>query len=604
MARIIADNIISPLGATTEDNYRAVLAGTTALRRYDGASFGVDEAFAAALFPRNDGATTGDDSAFERLAVRSVKASLASLQEDIDPTRTLFILSTTKGDIERVDGEAPTLGTTAERIARAVGIPTPPITVSNACISGLSALVTAARLVDGGACDAAIVCGIDVVSRFVLSGFQSLKAISASPCRPFDIERDGLNLGEAAATVIMKSEKQSTSHQGDNGHRTEAVVTTYWRIAQGAIRNDAHHLTLPSKTAEGLYRCLQTLSITADTSHAPSSSCHASEPSLPIFNLHGTATLFNDQMESVAMERASLCDAVATALKGYFGHTLGAAGVLETVIALRAADDAVVLATCGYGEHGVSGHVNLSAATRRLSEPCRSVVKTMSGFGGCNAAALFCRDRATIAPQTHRKDIVATHRVHIDRHGATVDGVDITTDIIIADRPHNAEETPQRGDLLTAIYRQKLHDYPRFYKMDGLCRLGFVASELLLRAEDAERFRDRDDRAVVLFNEYSSTDTDRRYRATIANDDGYFPRPSLFIYTLPNIVTGEIAIRNRYHGETQLYVLPRRDADTERMLLDATFADAVTRSAVAGWADYKNENDYAADLAIYEIKHQ
>lgn len=590
MARIVAHNITSPLGATTEANYRAVRAGHTALRCYDGASFDVNDAFAAALFPRETAETSGGDSPFELLARRSVRSALASLQGDIDLSRAVFILSTTKGDIERPDGEVPTLATTAERIARTAGITTPPIAVSNACISGLSAVITAARLVDGGFYDTAIVCGIDIMSRFVLSGFQSLKAMSAEPCRPFDINRCGLNLGEAAATVILRSERTATEHGSGPKRAAEEGTATSWTIRNGAIRNDAYHLTLPSKSAEGLLRCLRSLP-------------YRSEESTMIC-LHGTATLFNDQMESVATERAALSDTAATALKGYFGHTLGAAGVLETIIALRAADDAIVPATKGYDEPGVSGRVSVSGTNRTLGEPCLSVIKTMSGFGGCNAAALFCRDSATKEPTTTRKDIVATHRVYLDPCGATVDGVDVTANIIATGGDNGATEASKTSDLLTAIYRQKLHDYPRFYKMDGLSRLGFTASELLLRAENEERFRDRDDRAVVLFNEYSTVDTDRRYRETIASADGYYPGPSLFIYTLPNIVTGEIAIRNRYHGETQLYVLPRRNAATERMLLEAAFADGATHSVVAGWADYRRENDYEADLAIYEIRTQ
>lgn len=156
--------------------------------------------------------------------------------------------------------------------------------------------------------------------------------------------------------------------------------------------------------------------------------------------------------------------------------------------------------------------------------------------------------------------------------------------------------------LLTGLYRQYVNDYPKYFKMDGLCRLGFVVSELLFDRESCDRFVERDDRGVVLFGCTGSADADRRYQATISDSDNYYPSPSIFVYTLPNIVTGEIAIRNKYHGETAFYLLgsfsPKMMANT----VACAFDDETLSSVVCGWLEYTDENHFQAMMFIVERK--
>jgi 3-oxoacyl-[acyl-carrier-protein] synthase-1 len=280
----------------------------------------------------------------------------------------LFILSTTKGNVELLDNRSPQfpdkhiqqfpenrvlLSETARQIARHIGFTTQPLVVSNACISGLSAQITAMRLLESGAFDIAVVCGADVQSRFIISGFSSFKALSPMECRPFDIERVGLNLGEAAATIVFARKAEGKQ----------------WAVESGAVRNDAFHISSPSKNGEGATLALAAVTGAADTSR------------LAFVNAHGTATMFNDQMESVAIGRAGLAHVPVNAYKGYYGHTLGAAGGLATVLSMAAADDHTVLATKGFGELGVSGKVMLSAQHQDTDK--ESFVKMISGFGGC-----------------------------------------------------------------------------------------------------------------------------------------------------------------------------------------------------------------------------
>ena len=144
---------------------------------------------------------------------------------------------------------------------------------------------------------------------------------------------------------------------------------------KGAVRNDAHHISNPSKTAEGCYRALR-----AVTAGVP-------KGEIAFINVHGTSTLYNDEMEAVAVNRAGLQDVPLNSLKGYYGHTMGAAGVLETILSMQALDDHTVLATRGFEELGVSRLVRLSAQNEVATG--HFFVKLLSGFGGCNAAMLF-----------------------------------------------------------------------------------------------------------------------------------------------------------------------------------------------------------------------
>lgn len=152
-------------------------------------------------------------------------------------------------------------------------------------------------------------------------------------------------------------------------------------------------------------------------------------------------------------------------------------------------------------------------------------------------------------------------------------------------------------EMLTELYRKEVNDYPKFFKMDTLCRLGFIASELLLKAESTH-MRDTDNRAIIFFNKSASMCNDKNYQLTIEGNN-YFPSPALFVYTLPNIVTGEIAIRNKYYGETSFYVLPVKDWHLIELLIEGAFEDEATESVIAGWIECESDYDFNADIRLY-----
>lgn len=314
------------------------------------------EPFMASLFDEGQ----LPDASYEGAVCQSVAEALSQVPAlDVSSDRVLLILSTTKGHTTGADGV--TLGESARRIADAVGITTTPVTVSNACISGLSAQILGMRLLESGACDVAVVAGCDMQSKFIVSGFQSFHAMSDEECRPFDEDRFGLNLGEAAATIVYA--------------RQERVAPDEWVLVKGCVRNDAYHISSPSKSAEGSYRSLRQVMEGEDASR------------IACLSAHGTATLYNDDMESKSVERAGLSGLPVNGLKGYYGHTMGAAGLLETIVMMHAIDEGWLPGTRGYAACGTSCDLSVSAQHQPTDK--RQFVKMMSGFGGCNAAALF-----------------------------------------------------------------------------------------------------------------------------------------------------------------------------------------------------------------------
>lgn len=581
MAYILSDNIVSPLGYTSAENYQAVKSGRSSLAAYPASLKAVGEDFCASLFSDGQNSELAVDglSSFESIVFRSAEVAMQNCglqtvcRENGGTTQmpcanVVFIMSTTKGN---ADLESP--ADSARRIARRLGINTRPIVVCNACISGLSAILLAKRLIDASVYDYAVVCGADRQGQFIISGFQSLKALSPKECRPFDMERQGLNLGEAAAAIVIGKESQ-------NGAQ--------WKIVSGTIRNDAFHVSAPSKKADGLYLSLkQTIG-------------RRNTDKLAFVNAHGTATLFNDQMESVALDRMSLCGVPVNALKGYYGHTMGAAGLLETIISMHAVDDCTVLSTRGYEEKGVSG--KLSIVTENKTTDKKDFVKMLSGFGGCNASVWLSKSNESCDKETIYS-LRPTHRVLITPQSVDVDGKGIGI-------------KEGSDDIITSLYKQFVGGYPKYYKMDKLCRLGFVATEMLLKAECDALGRENtitankvgcepdlnENRSIVLFNHSSSVDSDRRHMEAIADSDNYFPSPSVFVYTLPNIVTGEIAMKNGYHGETSFYLLDERDDKIINNVIGTAFSDGMTQSVIGGWMNYESENDFTADISIFVRK--
>ena len=574
MLKVVSTNIVSPLGMSSKENWRAVMQGRSALRRLENYK-GIPLPFVASVFTPEQVEKLAVEgfTRFESLAIRSITEALTYTDLDVHGERTIFILSTTKADVEELgfaverDGDYHRPALSAQRIAEHVGIGGGAIVCCNACISGVSAQILADRLISTGHYDNAVVCGADLVSPFTASGFLSFKSLSNEACRPFDADRQGLNLGEAAATIVFT--RADNLREGD------------WLFERGEMDNDAFHLSTPAPSGEGARKVLEAVMKGRDASE------------LAFVSAHGTATMFNDQMESVAIEKAGLSDVPLTALKGWFGHTLGASGVLEVILGMMAVSESVVLPLRGFREIGVSGKVNLSPELRATDK--NSFLKMISGFGGCNAAALYRRVREEMERETAPElketahlmgeaapGLKELHRVHILPDGVTLDG-----------RPLPVQS--QGAGLLSEIYRKYVGDYPKYHKMDALSRLAFLATELLLSRGDVPQDSKR---ATILFNRTSSVVADRCHLGSIAKPGEFYPSPSVFLGTLPNIATGEIAIRHGYTGETSLYITDFRDEALMKKVVGSSFSLGGFRSLICGFVDCDRGDSFEADLKI------
>ena len=368
------NNIISPLGFSTQENYQAVSNSIVGVKKIK-LPFSQDEFCVAKI---------SDDKIQEHLSkikqaethTKLEQLSILSIQDVINQSginpkdnRTLLIYSTTKGNIDilenaykNIDSKRVYLSAFAKHLQSYFQLAHTPVVLSNACISGILAIIIAKRFIEQGAYDNVLVCGGDILSEFTISGFKSFNALSNEPSKPFDANRVGINLGEAVSTILITNQKE--------------LATPYdTQIVSGASANDANHISGPSRTGDGLFLCLtETLKNNSTTD-------------IGFISAHGTATPFNDEMESIAFDRAGLNIIPVNSLKGYYGHTLGAAGVLETVLSLESMKHQRLIKSEGYETKGVSGDITMIESHQ--NKTFSSFIKTASGFGGCNAAALF-----------------------------------------------------------------------------------------------------------------------------------------------------------------------------------------------------------------------
>ncbi|MBN8650263.1 MAG: hypothetical protein J0L67_02485 [Cytophagales bacterium] len=360
---VVGDSMISPLGETTAANYQNVRAGKSGITKVELTEL----PFYASTIANLQATTT--NTRFENLVLQAAQPIV--IQTTLPPDKTLFILSTTKGNIELLKSE-PIIGlhprlalhAAASHVAQQLGLKNS-LVVSNACISGVLALITAKRLLQNGEYDHALVVGADVLSPFIVSGFQCLQAMSSEPCKPFDKDRSGINLGEGAAALLLTTTPESfpTSHK--------------IKLTGFGLSNDANHISGPSRTGEELASAIAQAFTQAKLT----------TEQIDVISGHGTATLFNDEMEAKALTLAGLNQTPLTGLKGYFGHTLGAAGVIETIMAMQGMLQNETVDTKGYTAHGVSVPLNITQGVKSQSQ--KRILKTASGFGGCNAALIL-----------------------------------------------------------------------------------------------------------------------------------------------------------------------------------------------------------------------
>jgi 3-oxoacyl-[acyl-carrier-protein] synthase I len=343
-------SLVTPLGNTVEEHFDAFQKGLSGIKPVENGGF---QETTIPLARREEIAANRYDTLLrEALEKASIKFSTS-------PGKTAVIVSSTKGNIDLLPGDT-FAGT--QPIIHEFFPGTEVFIISNACISGVIAINTAADYLLAGKYEQVIVIGIDVVSDFVSYGFQSLFALSSEACRPFDKSRNGTSLGEGCGIVLVSTQKP------------EDFAVLY---KGGSSSNDANHISGPSRTGEGLVRSIEkTLKRSS-----------VSTSDIDFISAHGTATVFNDEMESIAFGRTNLDRVPLNSMKGYFGHTLGAAGILETIMSMVSMEQNMLFPSHGFQETGTSVPLNIIQNVE--SKELNTVLKTASGFGGGNASLIL-----------------------------------------------------------------------------------------------------------------------------------------------------------------------------------------------------------------------
>ena len=364
--------MISALGFDTETHWKAMLNGATGIKRHEDFSL-LNQAFCAALISKEAFQEELSPYRFphkltrlEKMFALSIQKAANEAQTDLKSEKTGFIFSTTKGNIDLLSNpqgfnrDRLRLGKMAEAVTHCFQNPNRPTVISNACISGVMAIIVACRMLRAGHLETMVVTGGDLVTPFTLSGFNALKALSDDYCKPFDAARKGINLGEGVGTVILSMQKE------------KGAISIGW----GGVSNDANHISGPSRTGEGLQLAIKS-----------ALNAGVAVDKIDYISAHGTATLYNDEMEAKAFHALNLEKVPMNSFKGYWGHTLGAAGVLESIIAYNCLKNNQLLPSFGFKNMGVTMPLNVIRANKTTD--LQTVLKTSSGFGGCNAAVIF-----------------------------------------------------------------------------------------------------------------------------------------------------------------------------------------------------------------------
>lgn len=567
---INAHSLISSLGFGTQENVDAIRSYQSGIRLQEAGRVsdvpiqaGVIDAAEWELRAKKLQIT--DYTRLEQLfifAIREVMVqSERSLSEiNLENPDCALLLSTTKGNVDLLTANLPAdhpafLWEMGKRIGDYFKAYNKVEVISNACISGVSALIVAKRWIETGRYKRVIVAGGDILSHFITSGFLSFKSVSEQRCRPYDAQRDGLNLGEACGAILLSNE----------GGANDII------LSGGAISNDANHISGPSRTGDGLALAI----------HQAMEEAGATTEDISFINAHGTATVYNDEMESKAIHLAGLSTIPVNSLKPYLGHTLGASGIVETILCVEQLKDNQFYGTLGYETLGVPMPVTVSATHRTL--PMRCCLKTASGFGGCNAAIVLSlpafkkKGKVCKMPSISVSNTVTIQAGIVTRQGETI----------------FASPETDFAPFIREAYKHLGENNMKFYKMDDLCKLGYIAAGYLLKGTNFKP----EELGIILSNASSSLDTDCKHQSIISKDGDSAASPAVFVYTLPNVVLGEICIRHKIQGENTFFISRQYDPASLEEYACIVMAKGKLKACIIGWCELL-QGHYQAEFKL------
>lgn len=595
--------MITPIGEGVGKNFSAILRGESGVTGTTDPRI-TQSALTAGIIPEEVyvnvrerlGARAKSLTRTEILTCGCLKSLIQSLPQELQTAlgngRTGIVVATAKGNISALEGRCGSgpfipedddkvlFSSMTRCISEFSGVREPDIRIiSNACISGVSAIVAARRMLLVGDYDMVIVVGADTQNRFITSGFASFKSLSQELCRPYDESRCGLNLGEAAGAMALTSMpvRWSCGLDGESGYVT---------IDGGAVSDDANHISGPSRTGDGLFFSMRNAMKEAGVNAA----------GIDLLQMHGTATAYNDEMESKAACLAGVQDVPVQSLKPYFGHTMGASGVIETIIAAAEIQEGIIAGTKGYEKSGV--RLNVSASNRLItrnlvmSSPAGKInhcLKTASGFGGTNAAVLL-----TSSPEAGPVPCLRDAQPRKMRKSATV-GIN-AGEVIVNDSVVFSDKSADFGTFIREAFKSRGENNMKFYKMDDLCKLGYVAAAWLL---DGIEFGE-EECGMVLSGKYGCLDTDMKHQQIIDKEGDAASSPAVFVYTLPNVVAGEISIRHHIKGENTWFWSDDRTMSDLKHYASLMAGASDLRYCILGHLDFLN-GEYFAKFELWSV---
>jgi 3-oxoacyl-[acyl-carrier-protein] synthase II len=369
-AVIVAGDIVTPYGWGTDACWEGLMSGNTAI--------GPIDRFSTQSFKSHNAAVVADLSSdhVDSLAMQMLSPLLKKSAEQIPPD-SFMILATTVGEIDLLeravidndvgpDRSRPDF--LLQKVQSLAGTGSGGMVVSAACASSSAAIARAAAKIKSGECDSVLVVACDCVSEFVFAGFSALMALESEAARPFDKDRSGLSLGEAAGYVLLMSDQRAL-----NEDRPVMAQVAGW-----GLTSDANHMTGPSRDGTGLALAIEKSLLSAGVSKSEVGPIAA----------HGTGTVYNDSMEIKALKLVFDDKPLPTySIKGGIGHTLGAAGLIETVVAIRSLEKKAVPPTVNIQnvDDEARGWVSPDECTFKNDV----TVSINAGFGGINAALVL-----------------------------------------------------------------------------------------------------------------------------------------------------------------------------------------------------------------------
>jgi len=461
-------------------------------------------------------------------------------------------------------------GNSTEMIAEQCGIKGLVTTISTACSSSLNSIMFGARLIKSGQTKTVIAGGTDSLSKFTLNGFNTLMILDKEHCRPFDSSRMGLNLGEGAAYLVLEDEESALKA----GKHIYAEVSGY------ANANDAHHQTASSANGEGPYLAMK---IAIDEAGLNVSD-------IDYINAHGTGTDNNDLTEGIAIKRLfGDSHPPFSSTKAYTGHTLGAAGVIESVFAILSIQNNVGFPNINFKNPVVeTGLIPLTAVT-----DLQNVVNVLTnsfGFGGNDSSIVFSK-----TTNNEKKEINNNTRVFINGMGC-VSPQDTLGKNTISGEIH--EFNSRFLEIQKPNYREYIN--PKLLRrMSKIVRMGIVASKTALNEADIKK----PDAIITGTGMGCQIDTEKFLNSMLENDEGLLT-PTSFIQSTHNTIGGAIALGQENHNYNLTYV--HRTFSFESALLDSIMLlrEEKAKNVLVGGFDEITEESWLIKTHINHYKKE